>query len=150
MKEALRAFFYKPHPPEHPHERRRPGYFELEQRLNRFFIKALAAFAVIGLTSAIALLGFGLVLKAQARVSRQIQQQRYESLMIACESTNERHDNVIKKIDAAVAAVPPPPSRQKRARDGAKPFKLIITAAVPYTKDCDAVARKRVKGNRGH
>lgn len=146
MKEALRAFFYKPHPPEHPHERRRPGYFELEQRLNRFFIKALAAFAVIGLTSAVALLGFGLVLKSQAKTSEKIQDQRYKALVDICRDQNHRHDDVIKKIDDAVAAVPPPPRQQRKARESAKPFKLIISAAVPYQKDCAAYARNKVKG----
>lgn len=139
------------------------GYKELKQsleaqtektegRLHRWLVMGLIAFAIIGLTSSAALVGFGILLKkqnhitnAQSRVTGDIQRQRYTSLLDLCRDQNKRHDDVIKKIDDAVAAVPPPPARQRKARESAKPFKLILEAAVPHTKDCVAAARARVR-----
>lgn len=124
-----------------------------EERLHRWLVMGLVAFAIIGLTSSVGLVGFGLVLKKQnnittqqGNVTNEIQQQRFDSLLDACKDQNIRHDRVISRIDKAVAAVPPPPARQRKARESAKPFKLILEAAVPYTKDCREYARHRVKG----
>jgi hypothetical protein len=117
----------------------------IEERLHRFFSRALIAFAVLGIASAVGLLGFGIVLKKQARVSQQIQQQRFEVQVENCVQQNIRHDNVIAKIDQAVAATPKKDKAQ--AEKSAGPFKLILEAAVPYTEDCVAVARSRVRGS---
>lgn len=115
-----------------------------EERFHRWFLAGLIAVAIIGLTSAVALAGFGVLLTKQGSITDQIQMQRYSSVLDACLDQNERHDKVIVKIDEAVAQTPP--ARQRQAREGAKPFKLILEAAVPYTKDCREVARNRVKG----
>lgn len=94
------------------------------------------------------LVGYGVLLDKQGSTTTAIQDQRYNLLLDSCLDQNKRHDKVIAKIDQAVAAVPPPPARQKRAREGAKPFKLILEAAVPHTKDCVVQARKRVELRR--
>lgn len=124
-----------------------------EKRLHRWLVMGLIAFTVFGLTSSVALVGFGVLLKKQntltnqqSSVTDEIQKQRYNSFKDLCEDQNKRHNNVIGQIDEAVAAVPPPPARQRRARESAKPFKLILEAAVPYTKDCAGAARARVNG----
>lgn len=109
---------------------------EIEERLRRFFTKALVAFAVLGITSAIGLFGFAFVLD-------EIQEQRYVSILDTCNDTNARHDNVIAQIDTAVASVPEG-RRRELAEERAEPFKLIITAAVPKTEDCEAFAKDRV------
>lgn len=119
-----------------------------ETRLHRWLVMGLIAFATIGLSSTVGLVLGGVVLKQQSNVTTEIQQQRYESIRDLCQDQNKRHDKVIKRIDKAVAAVPPPPARQRRARESAKPFKLILEAAVPYTEDCEAAARARVTGQK--
>lgn len=121
-------------------------YEGLETRLEKFFSKALFAFAIIGMATAISLLGFGLVLNAQSDTAKTIQQQRYESLLNSCLDQNVRHDNVIKRIDEAVAGTPAP--QRKQAELSAKPFKLILEAAVPYTADCRVYSASRVRGAR--
>lgn len=120
-----------------------------EERFHRWFLSGLIAIAIIGLTSAAALAGFGVLLTKQSGVTDEIQTQRYGSVLDLCLDQNERHDKVIKAIDDAVAAVPPPPAEQQRARESAKPFKLILEAAVPYTADCRKAAHDRVQGTSG-
>lgn len=121
---------------------------KIEGRFHRWFMGGLIAFAIIALTSAVALGGFSVLLTKQGNLTTKIQQQRYDSVLDACLDQNIRHDDVIKKIDDAVAEVPPPPARQRRAKESAKPFKLILEAAVPYTKDCRKLALSRIKDQR--
>lgn len=116
----------------------------IETRLSKFIARALFGFAGIGVACAVSLVGFGLVLNDHSNISKEIQTQRYNATLDTCRSQNERHDNVLREIDKAVAQVPKGPKRVK-AEKGAVPFKLIITAAVPYTPDCAAFARTRVK-----
>lgn len=121
------------------------GYAELQDRIHRIVVVSLVIFGIMGLANAVALVGFRIILGNQSKVANDIQQQRYDSVLEACEDQNDRHDDVIKQIDDAVAGTPPPPVRQRRAKEGAKPFKLILEAAVPYTEDCHELADRRVK-----
>lgn len=84
-----------------------------DKRLRKFFIGALIACSIIGLATAAALVGFGIVLDEQqntadqlARIVRQnkqftidIQQQRRDSILESCKAQNERHDG---SVDALV------------------------------------------------
>lgn len=117
---------------------------KMEERFHRWFLGGLVAFGIIALTSAGALVGFSVLLTKQGNLTSKIQQQRFDSLLDGCLDQNLRHDDVIKKIDAAVAGTPPPPARQRRAKESAKPFKLILEAAVPHIDDCRQFARSRV------
>jgi hypothetical protein len=141
-----------------PEERRKnPDWYEalkkeldehadrIEARLRRFYIRALIGFAVLGIACAVGLLGFSLVLQSYHRIGQEIQGQRFNALLQTCLDTNQRNNNVLTRIDDAVNQVPPGP-RHDRAVKSAQPFKLIITAAVPFTRDCHAYARSRVKG----
>lgn len=139
MTEELRGFAQK---------ERRKGYKELgeeleahadriEARLHRFFFRCLAAFAVLGLTSAISLLGFGVVLKQQARNSRDIQQQRYDTLMTNCLEQNRRHD----RAQARAEEVLPLESQENVA--------LLIAELQPHVGNCKDYADNRVKGLGG-
>lgn len=120
------------------------GYQELEDTIKKWIFRGLVAFAVIGLACAISLVGFGILLTKQGNNTQEIQDQRYKATLDSCMDTNARHDNVILRIDDAVATTPK--AERKRAEEGAKPFKLILEAAVPFTKDCEAFARDRVEG----
>lgn len=80
--------------PELPDRRRNP--FEayttaVEQRLHRFFVKALFIFAIIGITSAVALFGFGLVLA-------KIKDTRQDFVRDTCKATNERNEDATNFI----------------------------------------------------
>lgn len=68
---------------------------EIELRFSRWFRAGLAIVAVIGLTSTIALIGFGYAL-------REIQQQRRD----VCESQNRRHDSTLKAVESAKFRTP--------------------------------------------
>lgn len=122
------------------------GFDRNDDRFHRWLTTGLVAFSLIALSSTVALAGFGVLLARQSTLTNEIQMQRYGSVLDACLDQNIRHDKVIKAIDDAVAAVPPPPEEQQRARESAKPFKLILEAAVPHTDDCREVARQRVEG----
>jgi hypothetical protein len=114
----------------------------IETRLRKFYSRALGAFAVIGIASAVALAGFGVVLNAQTDTTQAIQSQRYDSILQTCLDTNVRHDNAIAKIKDAAAQAP------KRQRDPKTlaAFTGIIEATVPYTTDCRVFAKERLKG----
>lgn len=114
----------------------------IEARLHRFFTMALVVLAVVGICSAVGLVGFGIVLKKQAQFSKDIQTQRFEVALDSCLDQNRRHDRVIESIDMAVAKTPK--AQLKQAQKSAGPFKLILEAAVPYTEDCVSLARSRV------
>lgn len=114
----------------------------IEGRLRKFYSRALGAFAIIGIASAVALVGFGIVLDAQKSTTETIQNQRYESLLQNCLDTNVRHDNVVKKIRTAETKVP----KAKRDPRGLALFQGILEAAVPYTSDCRSFARDRLRG----
>lgn len=122
------------------------GYDELKGHIRKAIIGGMVAISIVALTSAAALVGYGILLTKQGNITTEIQQQRFDSVYNTCLDQNHRHDKVVKRIDDAVAAVPPPPAKQKEAKESAKPFKLILEAAVPYTDDCYAYAKKRVEG----
>lgn len=140
-------------------DRRKHGYAELEAKLNkhvkrleerfsRFFIRALIAFAFIGICCAVAIAGFGYVLKEQGDTADAIQRQRYNVTLETCLDQNNKNKNVAKKIDEAIDAQLPKTASQKQkteARKVGNTFKLIIGAAVPYTSDCKALAESRVR-----
>jgi hypothetical protein len=63
----------------------RMGY--LEQCFRRWLTRGLIAFAIIGLASTVALIGYGVVL-------RQAAHDRLE----ACENRNDRHDNAVNAL----------------------------------------------------
>lgn len=117
-----------------------------ENRFHRWFLIGLVGLSFIALTSAVALIGFGVLLTKQGNLTNEIQEQRHHALLDACRDQNRRHDNVIAQIDKAVAETPPPPPKKEREKQ-AKPFKLILEAAVPHTKDCPTYARERVEGD---
>jgi len=108
----------------------------LERRLRSFFAKCLFVISVMGIISAGSILGFGIVLKAQSKTSRTIQQQRYDYIYTACVDQNARHEATIDRAQEAL----PLESRQTAT--------LLVDQLQPFTKDCAATARKRVKGDR--
>lgn len=140
----------------HTPDRRESGWHEdikeelnahadrIETRVRRFYSRALGAFAVMGISCAVALVGFGVVLDAQKTTTHTIQQQRYDAFLQNCLDTNVRHDNVVKRINRAARLVP----KKKRDPHGIALFKNILEAAVPYTSDCRAFAHARVRGEQ--
>lgn len=116
----------------------------IEQRLRRFYSRALGAFAVMGVACAVALAGFAVVLDAQKTTTQDIQRQRYDALLQGCLDTNVRHDNVIRKINEAELQVP----KKQRDPHGLRLFKSILEAAVPYTSDCRVFAHSRLRGEQ--
>lgn len=69
---------------------------KIAHRFQKRYRGMLIAFSIIGITSALALGGFGLVLKRLTAA-------RVEFVRNGCESTNERHDNTTKALRAAAA-----------------------------------------------
>lgn len=125
-------------------DRRRHGYKELndklekhaahiENRLRRFFTRALMAFAILGLTSAGSLLGYGLVLKKETRFSQEIQDQRFRSVLQQCLDQNRKHDRAIKAGSLVLS------------RDNLAAFKALVDELAPFEPDCIAYTQNLVK-----
>lgn len=100
----------------------------LEDRLSGFFTKALIVFAILGMTSAGSLFGFGIVLKV-------IQNQRYEASFQNCQQQNLRHDNAVAKAKRVF-----PEETQAGVIE-------VLDALQPFIRNCDKQARNRVKGD---
>lgn len=107
---------------------------KIEDRLNHFFARALAAFAVIGVVCGLALLGFGLVLDGQSQITKDIQTQRFNTLVLNCDQQNRRHDDAIAE------------SEQRLSKNVQGAVIAIIDALQPYVENCVAYANARVKG----
>jgi hypothetical protein len=118
----------------------------LEARLSRFFSRALAAFAVMGMCCAISILGFTIVLKRQHEQTNDIQNQRYDSFLSTCNEQNGKNIAVNQKIDDAISNVSS--KNRFKAEQASKPFRVILNAAVPLTLDCYAYAASHTGGDK--
>jgi hypothetical protein len=90
--------------------------------------------ALIGLTSAIALVGFAVYLDNQGELTRQIQEQRFNSFLQSCEEQNVHHDRAIEKSMKVLD-----PNAQKAVR-------ALVDELQPKVDDCKAYAQDRVDG----
>lgn len=137
-------------------------YFdEVEARLNRFFIKALFIFATIGLTSAIALLGFGLLLGDQRdtndklekqvqtnrRLGLAIQDQRRNFISDSCREQNRRNRNAKKALrtEAAIDQRNAPPEARSEIRRRRDVTLELIDSMAPI-KNCQRQVSEGLKG----
>lgn len=129
---------------------RRKGYKELfemltehtariELRVSRFIFRGSIGFAVIGVSSAVALAGFGIVLREQQDQTDQIKDTRETVTRTVCEDTNDRNRNTSKRIielsDEAMKKLKTEAEREdaKIRRDSTLG---LIDALVPV-QDCD-------------
>lgn len=119
----------------------------IEARFQRFVKKALIGFAVIGLTSALALIGYGFVLREQGKIVADIQTQRENSLRSLCEDQNKRHDDTSKKLtdaaakDEAARKTEAGKAEVRRRRD----VTLALIDALSPHQDCDELVKQSVK-----
>lgn len=105
-----------------------------QKRLYRVFAKGILALVIFGLTNAGALLGFGVVLREQAKTSEKIQSQRYDNIYENCEEQNYRHDKAITKAKTIL------PVRAQSV------VILIVDELQPFVQDCSLLAKSRVTG----
>lgn len=130
---------------------RRKGYQELaeemkeelqahadrsERRLHSFFAKSLIVFAILGITSAGSLLGFGIVLGKQKQVTREIQQERYNTLLSNCEAQNDRHDRAILRAESILS------------KEGQKSVRLLVDELQPMIDNCEVYSEARTRGGK--
>lgn len=117
----------------------------IEARLRKFYLKALIAIAIIGLTSAVALAGFGYLLRKQHDTTNAIQEQRKESIFRACDDQNKRHDNSFTEFNKAAADyIKKHPKEADQVRESVDANLAIIEALSPK-QECDKVVHNSVK-----
>lgn len=110
---------------------------DVENRLRRFFAKSLAAFAIIGVTAAVSLFGFAIVLKEFSNTRR-------DFILDSCKAQNGRHDATIKKLRlAAEASAKRNPKFAKEIRASVEDNVQIIDALAPK-QDCVKLSRVAV------
>jgi hypothetical protein len=109
----------------------------VEDRLRSFFLKALIAMAVIGVTSAIGLFGFAYVLG-------QVKDTRKDFVRQNCTAQNKRHTDTVtafhKAADEATAKHP----EQAAAIQESVDANLAIIAALAPVQDCDYLVKLSV------
>jgi hypothetical protein len=132
----------------HIPDRRKHAYEDLVQRLDEhtdatnrrlhsFFAKALAIFTIIGITSALALFGFGLTLNNFRTI-------RKNFVRDTCVAQNKRHDRTIAKFKAATnRAVKRTPKFARAIRAGERDNLSIIDALAPK-QDCVKLSKVSV------
>jgi hypothetical protein len=137
-------------------------YFdEVESRLNRFFTKALFIFATISVTSAVALLGFGILLgdqrdtndqiKGQVETNRNlglaIQNQRRNFISTSCTEQNHRNRNAKKalRLQAAIDEQNAPPEAKAEVRRRRNVTLQLIDSLAPI-QNCQQLAKEGLKG----
>lgn len=109
----------------------------VERRLSKFFSKSLFIFAVIGVTSATALFGFGVTLS-------QLKDTRKAFVRDSCRAQNKRHDLAIHKFErASERAIERSPRFAKQIRAGIKDNIDIIDAIAPK-QDCIRLSKVAV------
>jgi hypothetical protein len=119
---------------------------EVQGRFHRWFIVGLIAYAIIALSSAVALAGFGIVLTDQNNTTTQIQQQRHDFTRSTCVDQNQRHDLTGKKLIAATRqAIHRTPGRKAEIQRSSQTSLTLIDALVPK-RNCEEVARKATEG----
>lgn len=134
------------------------GYKELEDRLSqharsvsdrfhRWFIISLAAFAIIALSSAAGLVGFGILLKQQGEVTTTIQAQRRATIRGQCEDQNQRNFVTVSALNMAVDKAEKSAKteqRKQRLRDNAQVSIGLINALAPH-RDCEKVVEEATR-----
>lgn len=133
---------------------------QIEMQFKRWFLRGLVAFAVIAVTSGVALIGFGIVLNEQQKTSDQlevlveqnehfaldIQQQRRDTILAECEMTNARNkatQTALKQgSDQDIANAPTQAAKQEimRRRDVTV---ALINAVLPV-QDCQSLVKAAV------
>lgn len=131
------------------------GYRELENRLDaqardirerfhRWFLISLTAFAVVGLTSSIALVGFGLLLTKQGQFTSDIQQQRRDTINGQCLDQNNRHNDTVDRLIRAEKVAEKKAatlSAKLKIRNSVEVSLGLIDSLAPL-RDCNEVVRE--------
>lgn len=120
---------------------------EIDRRLRYFYTRALVAFAVIGITSALAIFGFGYVLSQQTDKGKEIQKQRKAFAQEACHETNDRHDRATAALvtgstsDIQAAQTEAEKNDIRRRRD----VTLALIDVIAPKQNCDVQAQEAVQ-----
>lgn len=114
-------------------------YFdEVETRLNRFFTKALFIFATISITSAVALLGFGILLGDQRDTNDKLKDQVQTNRLLGLAIQNQRRNFIFENCR----------DQNRRNRDAKKALPeqaLLIDTLLPI-QNCQQVVKDGLKG----
>lgn len=121
---------------------------EIEARFRKWLVVSLIGFSIIGLSSFVAVFGFGLILKSQNDFVKDIQQQRREATFNDCEETNKRNENTVaalkagSDVDQNKALDEAARSEIRRRRD----VTIALINALAPTEDCVKLTKIRVQG----
>lgn len=138
-------------------DRRRHGYEELEAKLDThateikeqlatFIRRGLIAFGVIGVFTALALLGYGYLLRQQHATTDLIQDQRRDSILRTCEDQNKRHGDTLKVLDKVIAKVlkSDPSETTKKQLAASRANNVLLINALAPKQDCATLVEEAV------
>lgn len=122
---------------------------EIERRFDRWFKWGLVAFSIIAITSGIAIVGYGFVLRSQADFTRDIQQQRREATVAACQETNDRNKHTVDALKAgsSVDKANAPDDAARAEIERRVQVTIALINALAPVQDCTELADQRVKGD---
>lgn len=134
---------------EHLDEKIDDRFGVLTDRLAHFIKRAIVGFAIIGLTSALALAGYGYLLREQHKTTNEIQQQRKETILRSCTEQNGRHNATIKVLDKVLSdTVKSNPKLKAQVKDSRAQNLLLINALVPV-QNCSQLVKAATEGVGG-
>jgi hypothetical protein len=141
-------------------ERRKSGWHEevlaalnghadrIENRLRRWIRKITVGFAILGLACALALVGYGYLLRQQNKTTDRIQAQRKEFVRRTCTDQNHRHHKTIGVLDKLLLKQPHKTAAQKKAIATARSQNILLINALVPLQNCDKLVRIAVKTGR--
>lgn len=134
----------------------------IRKQIHRFFLWGLVIVAIVGISTAVSIFGFGIVLKKQgeqndrieqqnAEIQKQnaaIQQQREDFVRQSCIDQNARHDNTVKSFQAAANKDVANAKKLGLNPDEVRRREAVTTKIVDLLQphqDCETLVRKAVQ-----
>lgn len=116
----------------------------IENRLRRWIRKITIGFAILGLACALALAGYGYLLRQQHKTTDRIQAQRKEFVRRTCVDQNTRHHKTIHVLDELLAKQPHKTALEKKAIATTRAQNVLLINALVPLQNCTKLVKAAV------
>lgn len=143
-------------------DRRKNTYEELERKLveeikeitdwlRSLVRKGIIAISILGLACALALVGYGYLLRQQHKTTDEIQSQRKEFVRRTCVDQNKRHDKTLRVLSHIVDVAEHKHPELRKAYEDSRAQNLLLINALAPKQNCvvavkAAIASPATKG----
>jgi hypothetical protein len=137
-------------------ERRKSGWHEevlvalnghadrIENRLKRWIRKITIGFVILGMACALALVGYGYLLRQQHKTTDRIQAQRKEFTRQSCVDQNIRHEHSLNVINSVIRKAEKKNPELKKNYEASKTANILLINALVPKQNCAALVKAAV------